>query len=70
LQYDASAPVSESCPLRLAKDERRRADHGQETNWVKNWLRQPHPVMLVVGTFAEKDERSDAKDKLQFDQVR
>ena len=37
---------------------------------MKNWLRQPHPVMLVIGTFAEKDERSGGKDKLEFDQVR
>jgi hypothetical protein len=26
--------------------------------------------MPVIGTFAEKDERSGGKDKLQFDQVR
>jgi hypothetical protein len=42
----------------------------KKQGWVKNSLRQPHPVMLVIGTFAEKDERSGGKDKLEFDQVR
>ncbi len=42
----------------------------KKQGWVKNWLSQPHPVMLVIGTFAEQEERSAGKDKLEFDQVR
>ncbi|UCE61727.1 MAG: DUF4365 domain-containing protein, partial [Phycisphaerales bacterium] len=55
---------------------RRRKKDGAEIftikkqGWVKNWLRQPHPVMLVIGTFAEDRERFAGKDKLEFDEVR
>lgn len=42
----------------------------KEQCWVKYWLKQPHPVMLVVGTFAEDDERSIGRDKLEFADVR
>ena len=42
----------------------------KEQRWVKYWLQQPHPVMLVIGTFAEDDERSVSKDKLEFAEVR
>ncbi|MCB2156663.1 DUF4365 domain-containing protein, partial [bacterium] len=38
--------------------------------WVKYWLKQPSPVMLVIGTFAETDGRFPARDKFEFDQVR
>jgi len=54
---------------------KRRADGSEvfkikEQRWVDYWLKQPHPVMLVVGTFAEDDERSVGKDKLEFAEVR
>ena len=26
----------------------------KKQGWVKNWLKQPHPVMLVIGTFPEE----------------
>jgi hypothetical protein len=30
-------------------------------------MAQPHPVRLVIGTFAKDDERIAGKDKLAFD---
>jgi len=42
----------------------------KEPRWVDYWLKQPHPVMLVIGTFAENDERLIGKDKLEFADVR
>jgi hypothetical protein len=42
----------------------------RKQSWVRYWLKQPHPVMLVIGTFAEQDERFTGKDKLEFDDVR
>lgn len=42
----------------------------KEPRWVDYWLKQPHPVMLVIGTLAEDDERSFGKDKLEFADVR
>ena len=42
----------------------------KEPRWVDYWLKQPHPVMLVIGTFATDDERSLGKDKLGFAEVR
>ena len=41
-----------------------------EQRWVDYWLKQPHPVMLVIGTFAEDEERSFGKAKLEFADVR
>jgi len=38
--------------------------------WVKTWMNQPYPVMLVIGTFSERDERAIGKDKLEFADVR
>ena len=37
---------------------------------VAYWLQQPHPVMLVIGTFSEDHERAIGKDKLEFADVR
>ncbi len=37
---------------------------------MEYWLQQPHPVMLVIGTFSEDDERAIGKDKLEFAEVR
>lgn len=37
--------------------------------WVEYWRKQPHPVMLVIGTFGE-DERLTRKEKIEFAEVR
>ncbi len=37
---------------------------------MEYWLQQQHPVMLVIGTFWEDDERAIGKDKLEFAEVR
>lgn len=42
----------------------------KEPRWVDYWMSQPHPVMLVIGTFAEDDERLVGKEKLEFANVR
>ncbi|HMG05762.1 MAG TPA: TIR domain-containing protein, partial [Chthoniobacterales bacterium] len=42
----------------------------KKQRWVEYWLQQPHPVMLVIGTFSEDDERAIGKDKLEFAEVR
>jgi len=42
----------------------------KKQRWVEYWLQQPHPVMLVIGTFSEDDERAIGKDKLEFSEVR
>jgi small GTP-binding protein len=42
----------------------------KKQRWVKYWMEQPHPVMLVIGTFAKEDERSIGKDKIEFADVR
>lgn len=42
----------------------------KEPRWVDYWLKQPHPVMLVIGTFAADEERGFSKDKLVFADVR
>jgi len=42
----------------------------KKQRWVKYWLQQPHPVMLVIGTFSEDDERSIGKHKMEFAEVR
>ncbi len=33
-------------------------------------VNQPYPVMLVIGTFSEEDERTIGKEKLEFADVR
>jgi len=42
----------------------------REQRWVDYWLKQPNPLMLVIGTFAEDDERSVGREKLEFAEVR
>lgn len=42
----------------------------EKQEWVKQWTQQPYPVMLVIGTFSEGDERAIDKDKLEFAEVR
>ena len=41
----------------------------RKQRWVETWMNQPHPVMLVVGTFSE-DERAVEKEKVEFAEVR
>ncbi|CAH1386576.1 Small GTP-binding protein domain-containing protein [Candidatus Nitrotoga sp. M5] len=41
----------------------------KKQRWVEYWLKQPQPVMLVIGTFTE-DERYVGKEKLEFAEVR
>lgn len=41
-----------------------------EQRWVEYWLKQPCPVMLVVGTFPEEDARFAGRDKVEFANVR
>jgi hypothetical protein len=42
----------------------------KKQRWVKTWTNQPYPVMLVVGTFSDEDERAIGKDKVEFADVR
>ena len=42
----------------------------KEQRWVDYWLKQPDPVMLVVGTFSDEDERVVEKEKVAFASVR
>jgi WD40 repeat protein len=42
----------------------------KEQRWVDYWLKQPHTVVLVIGTFAEEDERMASRDRLEFAEVR
>jgi hypothetical protein len=42
----------------------------KKQRWVKYWLSQPHPVMLVVGTFAEEIGQGASREKLDFADVR
>ncbi|MEO5916694.1 MAG: TIR domain-containing protein [Luteolibacter sp.] len=42
----------------------------KKQRWVKTWINQPYPVMLVIGTFSEEDERSAGKEKVEFAAVR
>lgn len=42
----------------------------KKQRWVKTWTNQPHPVMLVVGTFPEEDGRGTGSAKQEFADVR
>jgi hypothetical protein len=42
----------------------------KKQRWVKTWTNQPHPVMLVVGTFPEEDGRGTGSAKPEFADVR
>ncbi|HKP03422.1 MAG TPA: TIR domain-containing protein [Chthoniobacterales bacterium] len=42
----------------------------KKQRWVKTWMSQPYPVMLVIGTFSEEDERAVGKGKVEFADVR
>jgi small GTP-binding protein len=55
---------------------RRRKEDGAEVfqiknpRWVEYWLKQPVPVMLVIGTFPEDDERLRGEAEIRFTDVR
>lgn len=42
----------------------------KEQRWVEYWLKQPHPVMLVIGTFTAEDDGNIIREKLEFADVR
>jgi hypothetical protein len=42
----------------------------KKQRWVDYWMKQPHPVLLVIGTFAEEDERGGRRSKMEFEEVR
>jgi small GTP-binding protein len=42
----------------------------KKQRWVKTWMTQKYPVMLVIGTFTDNDERVIGKGKLEFADVR
>ena len=42
----------------------------KEQRWVNYWLKQPCPVMFVIGTLTKDDETTAGKDKLEFADVR
>ncbi len=42
----------------------------KKQRWVKTWMNQKFPVMLVIGTFSEEDERAVGKEKVEFADVR
>lgn len=42
----------------------------KDQRWVDYWLKQPHPVMLVIGTFPEEDDRFGDSQKKRFENVR
>ena len=42
----------------------------KKQRWVKYWLKQPGPVMLVIGTFAGDQEPPMGREKLEFANVR
>ncbi len=42
----------------------------KKQRWVETWMNQKFPVMLVIGTFSEEDERAIGKEKVEFAEVR
>ncbi len=42
----------------------------KKQRWIKTWMIQPFPVMLVIGTFSEDNSRIVGRDKLEFNNVR
>ena len=42
----------------------------KKQRWVKTWTNQPHPVMLVIGTFHEEVGRTTGREKQEFADVR
>ena len=42
----------------------------KKQRWVKQWIRQDGPMMLVIGTFSEEPERVLGSEKKSFADVR
>ena len=42
----------------------------KKQRWVKQWIRQDGPIMLVIGTFPERRERGAGSEKRTFAEVR
>ena len=42
----------------------------RKQRWVKQWISQDGPLMLVIGTFSEEPERNAASEKKTFAEVR
>ncbi len=42
----------------------------KKQRWVDYWLKQPGPVMLVIGTFPEDERELGGREKLRFADVR
>lgn len=42
----------------------------KKQRWVKTCMNQPYPVMLVIGSFSEEDERDTGRQKVEFNDVR
>jgi hypothetical protein len=55
--------------LRTRKNDGAEIFDIKEPRWVEYWLKQPFPVMLVIGTFPEDIERS-GRQKQPFEKVR
>jgi small GTP-binding protein len=42
----------------------------KKPRWVQTWMRQPYPVMLVIGTFSDEDDQLIGKERVEFADVR
>lgn len=42
----------------------------KKQRWVRQWIRQDGPMMLVIGTFPEEAERASGSEKKSFAEVR
>jgi len=42
----------------------------KKQRWVKTWMNQPYPVMLVIGSFSEDEEPATRTEKVEFGDVR
>jgi hypothetical protein len=42
----------------------------KKQRWLKTWINQPYPVMLVIGALSEEDERAAGREKIEFNDVR
>ena len=45
-------------------------DGSGRQSWVKYWLSQPHPVMLVIGTFENEEMGESSNGNHEFAAVR
>ena len=56
--------------LRVRKSDGAEIFTIKKQSWVKQWIRQDGPVMLVIGTFPEERERGAGSEKKTFAEVR